>query len=480
MNLVLCNLNRDRFPTESLSIPYFEIRSKETLWRIWQAYKSPWGWYLRVNFERNSMSNNNAEYIENDGIKEMDISTISTMDAKEVDYRNYTAPLPKHPNVFQKMIYQIDKEFFEEYGITFAVEKYIRYIDFEDLFDTELIVLASQVAAAGFRHRTDTLWFMHSQWLNSKNLKDSIYNGTFKPKFYRKRNITERGKAREIKPPHFECKTVQKVGCNVLLRPTLEHRMIYHNNGSATCRGTDKTYYDVLKHLNQALKVYGKDGVIVITDFTGYFASIDREGILHDNYRKIFRDPRIADFLIMFDDGEVGLTLGNETSQIPASAFAGPIDHYFKDRLRLKFYDRYMDDTEAILKDMDDADRYIRLYKKQADKLGLSLVKQKDGRKKEKIQKIQLGQSFTFCKEQYIYSKKDGHYYMLPNAERVRNIKHKIKAYRNHILDGKMTEEEAITLLNAMVKSFIIQPNTRKMMEEIKETALNNGFRLAI
>lgn len=392
--------------------------------------------------------------------------------SNKYDYTIFTSKLPKHPNAFQRIIYEVDKQIYEEYGISFAVERYIRYLSIDELYDTELIILASNIAASGFRRKLDTLRFLASQWLNAMNLKDNVITGKFRPKFFTKRTINERGKPREIKPPQFECKVAQKVICNLMLRPTLEHRMIQHNNGSCTGRGTDKLYSDVLKHVNRSLKRYGKSGVIVITDFSGYFKSIDREGLLHKQYRKLFKDPCIADFLISFDAGEEGLTLGNETSQIPASAFASPIDHFFKDRMRIKAYDRYMDDTLAVLANNDDADRYIRLYKKQATKLGLSLVKRKNGQEIDKVQKIPLGNSFVFCKERYVFSEKEDKYYMLPNPDRARNVRRKIKAYSKLVADGKMDKKEAETIINATIKSIEAHPNTKRAVEDLIFSAI--------
>ena len=70
--------------------------------------------------------------------------------------------------------------------------------------------------------------------------------GKFVPKYYAKRTIIERGKAREIVPPTFECKVVQKVFCEYVLRQLFEHKMIRSNYASIKGRGTTQLYEDVL------------------------------------------------------------------------------------------------------------------------------------------------------------------------------------------------------------------------------------------
>lgn len=390
----------------------------------------------------------------------------------------FTRPLPKHPNRFQWLVHDVDKEIYEEYGIRFAFEKYARYLSLDSFYTLESIVIAALIAACGFRRRKDTQFFLSGLWYHSWLLNRKFHKGKFKPGFYKKRQINERGKPRDIKPPQFECKVMQKVVSNLLLRPTLEHEMIYHNNASVCARGIDKTYEDVLNNLNRALKAYGGDGVIVLADFSGYFASIDRKGRLRNRYLELFKDPAVADFLIAFDKGEEGLTLGNETSQIPASAFPSPIDHYFKDKMHLRFYVRYMDDACAILANNDEADRFTVLYRYQAAKQGLVTTKMVDGKMIDKIKKIPLGQSFTFCKERFVYSEESGQYYRLPNPQKVRNIKHKIKVYERLVIESKIEKEEAERNLYAMIKGLSMRPGAREVTKGLLQMAADHGFTL--
>lgn len=378
-----------------------------------------------------------------------------------------TSPLAKHPNLFQRIVAEINTEIYEEYGISFSYEKICRKLKLEDLYFLESVVASADIAKNGFQRRQDTFEFTRAKWLNSYIACEQMLNGKFKPRFYKKRTINERGKQRKIRPPHFDCKVIQKILSNLSLRPTLEHSMIWHNNASICGRGTGKLYEDVLKHINRALKRYGRDGVIVLTDFSGYFASIDREGLLKERLSKLIEDKRLVDFVISLDDGEEGLSLGNETSQIPASDFASPIDHYFKDRLALKIYNRYMDDTLAVLKSESEADRYIVLYKKQAEKHKLKL-------KPEKIKKIRLGESFVFCKERFVFDGKE--YYRLPNPKAVRNIKHKTEIYKNLVKEEKITKGKAMSDIKGMTNSLEKHPNTRKVVKEIKDMIKDAGF----
>ena len=64
-----------------------------------------------------------------------------------------------------------------------------------------------------------------------------------------------------------------------------------------------------------------------------------------ENSKRIF-DPKIRKIanLCMEIYGEVGFGLGAHTSQIYTNIAISPLDHYIKDKLRVKFYGRYVDD----------------------------------------------------------------------------------------------------------------------------------------
>jgi hypothetical protein len=55
----------------------------------------------------------------------------------------------------------------------------------------------------------------------------------------------------------------------------------------------------------------------------------------------------IHNFVAPFGDG-ISLGLGSQVSQISAIFYASPIDHHVKEKLRIKYYGRYMDDMYLI------------------------------------------------------------------------------------------------------------------------------------
>lgn len=362
---------------------------------------------------------------------------------------------------FERLVKAVDEELLRETGIHNGYEKYIGSLTLKDLFTTESIYISAVHASHGFMHKNDTLVFMDNAWLNSYRLRNKVLDGKFRPKYYSGREIKERGKTRSIKPPVFECKVVQKVICDYLIRPLLEPKMISTSYASVKGRGTARCFGNILKDIRKAYKD-NRDSVIIITDLTAYFASIST-GILYDDIiSEYVKDKNIVELCKKFSPDKFGLYLGNELSQVPASFFPSKIDHYLKDELGLVCH-RYMDDTLIIVK-KNKANNVIQKTKELSENLGLRL-------EDRKIQIIPVGESFTFCKERFIFNKNRGNYYRMINPDIIRNEKKKLKAFSLKIQKGEMKIENAEAEYKGVRGMIISHPNTYKEMQKLDKTA---------
>lgn len=353
-----------------------------------------------------------------------------------------------------KIINIINGELSTEYSIENAYKKYIGYIKFEDLFTITNLYISAMRCASGFRNRNDTQEFLKSPWLNTYKLYQSVLNGTFKPKYYNSKFIMERGKVREIKPPVFESKVVQKLLCDWLIRPILEPEMIVTSYASVMGKGTDKMYSDVLRAVNSCVK--NPNTYIIMTDFKGYFSSIDLD-ILKNMFASRIKDERIVDLIMAFSKGK-GLSLGNELSQIPASFYPTDIDYAIKKNVSTGHYFRYMDDTLFIVNGNSEVEKMINLFRIETDKLKLVL-------KEPKI--IPIGKSFVFCKERYLFGKKHNKYFRLCNKDIFTREKRKLKCFQR-MLKEKSIDRYKIDLQYGCVKNSIIhRPNSKKALERL-------------
>ena len=84
-----------------------------------------------------------------------------------------------------------------------------------------------------------------------------------------------------------------------------------------------------------------------------------------------------------------GLPIGNMTSQILAVTYLNELDHYIKEKLKIKYYIRYMDDGILLHNDKE----YLKYCLKEIEKI-LNLYKLKLNPKKTKINNIKTGIDF--------------------------------------------------------------------------------------
>ena len=76
---------------------------------------------------------------------------------------------------------------------------------------------------------------------------------------------------------------------------------------------------------------------------------------------------------------ERGLGLGNQTSQTAAILYASSLDHWVKERWRVKGYGRYMDDGYALFATKEEARRFARAFEGAAPRWGLPSIPRSSG-----------------------------------------------------------------------------------------------------
>lgn len=106
-----------------------------------------------------------------------------------------------------------------------------------------------------------------------------------------------------------------------------------------------------------------------------YFYSI-RHDVLKTLIREKITDPDVLwliDLIIDSTEGNVGIPIGNQTSQLFALLYLDGLDHFVKEKLGIKYYGRYMDDFFLIHHDK----AYLQECRKQIEAFvqarGLSL-----------------------------------------------------------------------------------------------------------
>ena len=72
-------------------------------------------------------------------------------------------------------------------------------------------------------------------------------------------------------------------------------------------------------------------------------------------------------------EGNVGIPIGNQSSQLFALLYLSPQDHFIKEKLGVKFYGRYMDDFYLIHEDKEYLRYCWKEIERRVNEIGLSL-----------------------------------------------------------------------------------------------------------
>ena len=128
----------------------------------------------------------------------------------------------------------------------------------------------------------------------------------------------------------------------------------------------------------------------------------------------------------------MGLGLGSQISQTNALLLPSPIDHYFKEKLRIKGYARYMDDGYAIHEDID----FLRTegmfgLEEMTRKLGLRL-----NWKKTRV--IPLADFYRWLKTKFILTP-SGKVVLKMNPDSTKIIRRKLRTFHGKWERGEMT-----------------------------------------
>ena len=102
----------------------------------------------------------------------------------------------------------------------------------------------------------------------------------------------------------------------------------------------------------------------------GLHFGLDR---LKEKLKKLDLEPVVYDLLCTYIDSTDGLPLGYQTSQLFALLFLDEFDHFVKERLRIRWYGRYMDDFFLIHPDKEYLQFCLKEIRAFMASLGLEL-----------------------------------------------------------------------------------------------------------
>jgi retron-type reverse transcriptase len=245
--------------------------------------------------------------------------------------------------------------------------------DFEKVFDFGNLYTAFRKARLGKRGKESVAKFeanlMEALIFLSEHLKNKTYRLSPYNCFY-----VYEPKKRLVMSNAFKDKVVQHSLCDNIIEPVFQKNFILDNYAVQVGKGTHyglnrlrefmRSYFFSRKAKTDADRKtaglppmrteYGNyaDGWVLKCDISKYFYSIPHEK-LKEMVRKYLKDPDVLWLTEMIIDSTdcPGIPIGNQSSQWFAIAYLNEFDHFIKEKLRVKYYGRYMDDFFLIHED---------------------------------------------------------------------------------------------------------------------------------
>lgn len=312
--------------------------------------------------------------------------------------------------------------------------------NFEAVFSFDNLHTAYRASVKAVGWKASTQRYKASALANVHKTRRELIAGTFKSRGFYEFDLVERGKPRHIRSVHITERVVQRCLCDFSLVPMLSRSFIYDNGASLKGKGYDFAVKRVTRFLARHYREHGRGGYALVFDFSKYFDTAQHAPV----FRQIERsgiDERLVSLAEYFIKcfGDEGLGLGSQVSQIAAIALPNRIDHYIKDVLGMKHYERYMDDGLIIHRSNAKLRECLAALRRLCAEYGIKL-------NEKKTQIIKLTRGFTFLKVRFRLSP-TGAVIRRPSYKSARLMKHKLKIFRRWVDSGRMTPEDVKTSL---------------------------------
>lgn len=275
---------------------------------------------------------------------------------------------------------------FDELGDTstlrggLVISIYDPFICMEDYFDKAIefgnLYRAMKKSCRNVRWKDSVVGYEANGLKNTYLLRQDLLNGKYKLSPYQYFKIYE-SKEREIIATRIRDRQFQKSLCTAGLYEDITEHLVHNDGACQTGKGTDFTLDRLTAHLRRYYNEHGTDGWVLKCDIRKYFPSTPHSTAKAAIAKRISdkRAEQVVISVIESFGGDVGVGLGSQISQLVELAVLDDLDHFIKERLRVKHYLRYMDDFLLIHPDKEYLQYCLSEIRRIVESFGLELNK---------------------------------------------------------------------------------------------------------
>ena len=305
---------------------------------------------------------------------------------------------------------------------------------FSEICTFSVLYKAYLSARRGKRSRAATANYEVHLLANIVNLVYILQTKIYRPGLFRVFYVYE-PKKRLVQAPAFVDKVVQHALVDNLIYERITNSFILDNYASQKGKGLhfglDRLRGFFTEYWN---KYRTAEGWVLKADVRHFFASIDHDK-LKEKLKRLDLEPIVFDLLCTYIDSTDGLPLGYQTSQLFALMFLDEFDHIIKEKYRIKYYGRYMDDFYIICPDKQKLQCILKDVRALMDSYGLEL------NQKTAIFPLRNGIDFLGF---HSYLTETGAVIQKLRRESAQRMKAKIRHWERAYPAGEATKEEIL------------------------------------
>ncbi len=284
-------------------------------------------------------------------------------------------------------------------------------------------------------------------------LYEKLKTGTYKHSGYTTFYVTE-PKVRLIEKSIYMDRIVHRWYVDNFMKEYFVKSFISTSYACLENKGMHKACIDVQNTMKHCKRIWNNYYIIKM-DVAKYFQNIDKT-ILYNILHKKIKDTKLLWLTkeILYSNGkEKGLPIGNYTSQCFANIYLNELDQYAKNKMKLKYYYRYMDDIVVMVKSKKEAIQKLQLIREFLEKnLKLEL--------NSKTQIFKSAQGVNFC------GYKINEYRLKIRTKGKKKLKEKIKKLKYQIKTNQLSTKEAYKYLAGHL-GYIDIANVKNLKEKL-------------
>lgn len=179
-------------------------------------------------------------------------------------------------------------------------------------------------------------------------------------------------KQRKIVSQGMKDKIVNHLIAREILYPAILSCLVPFNVASRPGMGTKKAL-EYLERYRRQFAAKNEKYFMLKCDISRFFLSIDHK-ILKKKVRRRIKDPRALKIVFnVIDSYSTGIGIGSMTSQVLAIFYLNDLDHFIKEKLKIKGYIRYQDDFLLFSESKEYLEVCLEKIKKFLEKEKLTL-----------------------------------------------------------------------------------------------------------